>query len=770
MSRTMLTTLRQRRDEDVTFEGSWAIIRPAFEAIHSQQQTSLSYEQLWRIFYKLLQKDGGQELYDNVVELETAWLDGEVKTRVTEVISDIIIHINDNAITNDPRELRAAGERLLSTIKTEYNRHIISLKLMASVLHKLDIDYCDPSSLPRFAEKGTSLFRDKVMGSALPADKAQDTTILQTLTDVILSHVAMARAGEVIDSRLIKDCIDMLTYLPASDGATNDHSLYIEPFQERFLETSAAFYRAESDSMLNNVDARTYCQRVKQRLAEEQERCTSTLVTSTIPHIVKVVEDSMLREKMSLIVDMDTGVRYLVDNDKRDDLLLMYSLEARVNNRKSEMTRVLQQIIADQGAAINLAVANPGNPPITSATAIDETTEQSEMPPKTPVDKAVNQQTIAALNWIEQILALKDRCDTIWRACLNQDQIMQTALTKSVGDVINSYTRCSECISLYIDEHMKKGLKGKSEAEIDAVLEKAITLLRYLQDKDMFEKYYKKHLCKRLLMGRSLSIDVETAMIGRMKIELGNSFTFKLEAMFKDMTLSEDLTAGYKKRMLALGDRDARAIDLSINVLTSMTWPLETMRNSDDDRDDRIKVIFPPAVEALRSSFVQFYGQRHSGRVLTWQANMGTADVKATFPKVATKDGLKTRTHELNVSTYAMIVLALFNAVPEGESLGFEEIQERTRIPERELMRNLQSLAVAPKTRVLLKQPMSKDVKLTDRFIFNEGFQGKFVKIKIGVVTAGNKVETDRERKDTEAANNDSRGFVIEAAIVRIMK
>jgi cullin 3 len=86
------------------------------------------------------------------------------------------------------------------------------------------------------------------------------------------------------------------------------------------------------------------------------------------------------------------------------------------------------------------------------------------------------------------------------------------------------------------------------------------------------------------------------------------------------------------------------------------------------------------------------------------------------------------------------------------------------------LIRNLQSLAVAPKTRILTKEPMSKGIKPTDRFSFNEGFQGKTIKIKVGLVAAGNKVESDRERRETEKKNDDSRGFCIEAAVVRIMK
>lgn len=91
-------------------------------------------------------------------------------------------------------------------------------------------------------------------------------------------------------------------------------------------------------------------------------------------------------------------------------------------------------------------------------------------------------------------------------------------------------------------------------------------------------------------------------------------------------------------------------------------------------------------------------------------------------------------------------------------------------IPPNDLIRNLQSLAVAPKTRLLIKEPMSKDIKPTDRFHFNESFSSKFLKLKVGVVAGGNKVESEKERKQTEKRNDEMRGGIIEAAVVRIMK
>ena len=47
------------------------------------------------------------------------------------------------------------------------------------------------------------------------------------------------------------------------------------------------------------------------------------------------------------------------------------------------------------------------------------------------------------------------------------------------------------------------GLKGASEDDVDATLDRAMVLFRFLQEKDLFEKYYKQHLAKRLLSGRT---------------------------------------------------------------------------------------------------------------------------------------------------------------------------------------------------------------------------------------------------------------------------
>ncbi|KAF2227861.1 Cullin [Elsinoe ampelina] len=752
---------------DVDFDATWQVLEAAFHEIHTKNASKLSFETLYRNAYKLVLKKQGEGLYLKVAEFETRWLSTEVRSKVVQNLTQELLDLGANP-SSSVTQRRESEQRFLKELRQVWQDHQVSMSMLTDVMMYMDRVYCADNRRPSIFSKAMSLFRDHILYAQLDTSTGDKRTLLQVLTNIILDQVKQDRDGDTIDPALVRANVYMLEGLFETNVEAEDEKLYLKKFEEHFLRDSIEFYHSEGERLISENDAGSYCRSTTKRIKEEQERCRHTISDLTTAKITKVVEDQLIRKNIKLVIEMDSGVNFMIANDKFSDLKLIFDLEARVDNKKTELTRTIQKIISDLGSAVNKAAFDATANPTAAPAGADEGEDKANKPGQ---DRVLNIQTAAALKWVEDVLALKDKFDNIWKLSLSEDQVLQTVLTRSLGDVINSFSRCSEYISLFIDENMKKGLKGKTEQEVDQVLEKAITLLRYVQDKDLFENYYKKHLCRRLIMGKSLSIEAERSMILRMKIELGNAFTSKLEAMFKDMNLSDELTAGYKTHISGLGQHDIKRIDLAIHVLTSMTWPLDTMRGLDDERDSRMKTIYPPTIEKLKTSFEQFYAQRYSGRVLSWQGNMGTADIKATFPKVPQKEGsTRARTHEINVSTYAMIILLLFNELPADQSLSFEDIQGRTNIPTNELIRNLQSLAVAPKTRILLKQPMSKDVKPTDRFSFNEGFVSKFIKIKVGVVSASNRVESDRERKETEKKNNDSRGFVVEAAIVRIMK
>jgi cullin 3 len=728
----------------------------------------------------------GDELYNRVAHFEAEWLGKEVRNKIVRTLSaPVMLQDNASKSLNTSEERRKAGENFLKELKLSWEDHQVCMGMLTDVLMYMvshatpplanadvmtpdvkDRVYCTDHRQPSIYAKSMGLFRDQIL---LTPVRAGDLPLLDILTRTILEQIQMDRDGEGIDHFLIKSNVYMLEGLYNSDLEVEDEKLYLQAFEREFLESSAAFYRDEGDRLLRESDAGQYCRHAKRRIDEEHNRCRSTLSESTAPKIQRVVEEELIRHKMKGLIEMETGVAAMVDNDKFDDLGLVFELEARVDAKKPELTRALQKIVNEMGTNINnsAVAASQAQAPATSAGAEEggEDEQQENNKTKPGATRVINQQTLAALKWVADILALKDRFDKIFHASFDGDQSLSTAINRSMADVINAFSRGSEYISLFIDDNMKKGIKDKTEAEIDKTLEKAIVVLRYLQDKDVFETYYKKHLCKRLILKKSHSIDVEKQMISRMKIELGNSFTLKLEAMFKDMTLSDELSAGFREHLTKMGDRDPKRADLTVKVLTSMTWPLEAFRGGhEENSDQRPQIILAPSIQRLKTGFEQYYSNKYSGRKLTWVNSMGDADIKARFPNS------RHPVHELNCSTYAMLVLLLFNNLPSGASLTLEEIQAQTNIPLNDLSRNLQSLAVAPKTRLLVKEPMSREINPRDCFRFNEDFTSKTMKIKIGVVSAGNKVETDRERKETEKKNNDSRSFVIEAAIVRIMK
>lgn len=575
----------------------------------------------------------------------------------------------------------------------------------------------------------------------------------------------MEREGDIIDKPLIRSCAYMLEGLYETEEEEETLKLYLTEFEPAFLSATRDFYRAEGAALIQEADAGTFCRHAMKRAEEEQDRCRSTLSALTSPKVKLVVDEELIKNNIAVVIRMPSGVKYMLDNDRLSELQLVFELISRVDPKKDELRKAVQKRIVELGTEINHSALNPSQPQATNPSKPE--VDKPEGEGKAPADKPVNMQTTAALRWVDDILQLKGKYDKVLNDAFAADQGLQTAFARSFTDFINEFERSSEYLSLFFDENLKKGIKGKTENEVDALLDRGITLLRYIQDKDMFERYYKKHLSKRLLMKRSVSMDAERQMISKMKMEVGNTFTQRIEAMFKDMAVSEDLSAQYKKHVSQLGDPDPKRADIEVNVLTSTMWPLDTMGPSyRDDETQRPLCIFPSQIERIKQGFEKYYLDKHSGRRLTWQANMGTADIRAYFPEMK---GTK-KTRELNVSTYAMVILLLFNDLPPDASYTCQEIQDKTNIPINELMRNLQSLAVAPKTRVLTKEPMSKDVKFTDKFFFNEHFHSQFQKIKIGVVTSGNRVEEQGERKDTEKRIDDARTGTIEAALVRIMK
>lgn len=95
---------------------------------------------------------------------------------------------------------------------------------------------------------------------------------------------------------------------------------------------------------------------------------------------------------------------------------------------------------------------------------------------------------------------------------------------------------------------------------------------------------------------------------------------------------------------------------MSVTVMTSNNWPSNLTAAPP-------ACILPASLLASTRSFEHFYLNRHSGRRLTWQLTLGNADLKVAF---------KSKKHDLNVSSLAMIILLLFEDLGDDDFIMYE--------------------------------------------------------------------------------------------------
>lgn len=753
--------------EGADFDACWNMIQEALRDIHNKSCGRLSFEELYRAAYKIVLKKKGEVLYDKVKEFEEQWFAMHVIPKIEVLVTKSLINIGiDNSSAASVNERRQTGEKFLKGLRDTWEDHNMSMNMTADILMYLDRGYTqqEPRRVPIFATT-IALFRDHILRSCLNANS--DSLIVDILISVMLDQIDMERRGDVIDRNLIRSCSRMLSCLYETEDETESSKLYLTIFEPRFLSNSETFYSRECDRLLRESDASTWLRHTETRLLEEEDRCGTTIERETLPKVSDVVDKKLILGHLDDFLAMEgSGLRWMIDNDKIDDLSILYRLIARVDDKKTALREILQKRVVELGLEIENVLKNT-----------DFSTGQGEGEDGGDGDKAKTlnpaaQQTAAAIRWVDDVLRLKDKFDYMLDACFQDDLVLQTALTKSFADFINLFNRSSEYVSLFIDDSLKRGIRGKTEAEVDAILEKAIVLIRYLLDKDLFQTYYQRHLARRLLHGKSESHDVEKQIISRMKQEMGQQFTSKFEGMFRDLVTSSELTSTYRDHIRKL-DPEGHTIDLNVNVLTTNYWPQEVMgRSAQLGETPRMGCTYPPEVKRLQASFEQFYLTNRNGRKLTWIGTTGSADIKCVFPAIEGKSGplARERRYEMNVPTYGMVVLLLFNDLKDGESLSFEEIQAKTNMSTSDLTRALMAIAVAPKSRVLAKDPPTKNIKPTDRFSFNASFQSKTIRIKAPIINAVSKVEDKDERKTTEEKNNQTRAHIVDAAIVRIMK
>jgi len=392
-----------------------------------------------------------------------------------------------------------------------------------------------------------------------------------------------------------------------------------------------------------------YLQKVQRRLLEEEGRLTSFLSVTTEPKLKSVVESELITKHAKTLVEMEgTGCEYLMNEGKVEDLTLLYSVLSRVPSTLDILRDFLFEHVRKKGHAI-VADQDAVKDPVT---------------------------------FVQKVLDLKTKYDSIIVTSFRTDKRMQKRLKDSFEDFLNKDSRSAAYLAHYIDEMFKTGLREKSQTEAESLMDHIITIFRHIQNKDVFEEFYRQHFAKRLLASSSVSDEIEELMIKKLKNECGYQFVSKLDGMVHDISNSKTTMADFKKSECYA----ACSIDFKVEILTMGYWSSQT--------DQVLKM--GPQLSQCCESFTQFFNERHRGQKLIWQMQLGAGELRAAFP-AGGKD--------LTVTTYQLCILLLFN---KADVLSLSDIRNGCGgIPECELHRHLLSLCT-PKAKILVKQSKDK--------------------------------------------------------------
>jgi len=277
------------------------------------------------------------------------------------------------------------------------------------------------------------------------------------------------------------------------------------------------------------------------------------------------------------------------------------------------------------------------------------------------------------------------------------------------------------------------------ENEMEERLNQIILIFKYVDDKDVFQKFYSKFLTKRLINGTSISDEAEKVMIAGLREACGFEYTAKLQRMFNDISTSTEINDKFREHVssnsLNLG------LEYNIMVLTSGSWPLF---------GQRANFTVPPQLENTIQEFTNFYVHIHQGRRLNWLHHLSKGDLKMMYTS---------KPYEFQATNFQLGILLLFNST---DQLSEKDISTLTSLESSELRRTLKSLIDAKI--VVRKEGTEGENSL---FLLNSNFQNKRRKFKI---TSALQQDTPIQTAETRKAVQDDRKIYLQAAIVRIMK
>jgi cullin 3 len=602
-----------------------------------------------------------------------------------------------------------SDEHLLDNILALWRTGREAMRCLRDVFLYLDTSYVLLEKKTSLYDEELRIFRDTIF--------FEDSLAERTVERIIL-EVRAARNGEwQVNHGRMEEILQMMMELGPED-------VFEKFFEAKYIEETSEYYRHVTTTSVDELSTPEYVRMARRRLFDEERLCDATMKRATKNKIMNVVKEELLKSRL-------------------DDLLRKENsgLWAQLRDKDTENLRTMYEVLGE-------LEANGGHTPMEQELCRYFKHEGMQI-----MENETFRKDFHVL--VTEMISLRRLADFFLDNCFfkkpsvldekTQDRLFSESIARAFSFVLNKEKGFFvEALALYVDSIMKRASSDLTDESQEQEFGLIIKLYRHLDSKDVFEEFYKRHLSRRLLGGKSESEILERAFISHLRYECGYAFTRKLEFMFRDMQLSTDIMNDFATGEPMVANR------IQVRVLTSGSWPVTHSS----------KCLVPRQLQSASESFSHFYSKRFRGRKLTWQYSMGSGELL--FES-------RGRTYHMNVTTFQMCVLALFNRF---ENVTFQQMLDETGIEEKELKRNVIGLMLDRKekrvTKLLVKKGSAgKQLLPTDSLAVNVSFFSAHPKVSFGPVMLK---EAPAEKEVTLMKVNTQRQFEVDACIVRVLK
>ncbi|KAJ9423521.1 Cullin-1 [Fusarium oxysporum] len=594
-------------------------------------------------------------------------------------------------------------EALLAFYIKEWGRYTVAAKY----IHHL-FRYLNRHWVKREIDEGKKNIYDVYTLHLVQWRKELFEKVSDKVMDAVLKLVEKQRNGETIEHGQIKQVVDSFVSLGLDEADPSKSTLDVYRYH---FEQSKQFV-AENSVV-------EYMKKAEARLSEEEERVRMYLHQDIAIPLKKTCNQALIADHSSLLRE---EFQVLLDNDREEDMARMYNLLSRIPDGLEPLRARFETHVRKAGLAAVQKV---------------QSSEGDKLEPKVYVDA---------------LLEIHTQYQGLVKRAFNDEPEFTRSLDNACREFVNRNEVCKagsnkspELLAKYTDVLLRKSSTSIEEAELERTLSQIMTVFKYIEDKDVFQKFYSRMLARRLVHSNSSSDDAETSMISKLKEACGFEYTNKLQRMFQDMQISKDLNKDFREHLE--GVEYTKAVDSTFSILGTGFWPL-TAPSTDFNP--------PPEIAAEIERFIRFYKHKHDGRKLTWLWHLCKGEIKAGYCKAS-----KTP-YTFQVSIYQMAILLLFN---EKDTYSYEDMLSATQLSKEVLD---QALAVILKAKVLIMSGAAGEKPGAGKsFKLNYDFKSKKIRVNLNL---GGVKEAKQEEAETNKTIEEDRKLVLQSAIVRIMK